>query len=103
MQCRDEPALIGLFLVGVAQLGLGQLGLRRNQGIFEVHGIKREQDIAMQVLGARGLGWSGEGFDDSEIARTRKWLITRADSIWGGTSEIQRNIVAERILGLPRK
>jgi alkylation response protein AidB-like acyl-CoA dehydrogenase len=62
---------------------------------------KREQDIAMQVLGSRGLGWHGEGYQDSEIARTRKWLITRADSIWGGTSEIQRNIIAKRVLLIP--
>ncbi|MCP4006341.1 MAG: acyl-CoA dehydrogenase family protein, partial [bacterium] len=62
---------------------------------------KREQDIAMQVLGCRGLGWSGDGFEDSEITRTRKWLITRADSIWGGTSEIQRNIIAKRVLMIP--
>jgi alkylation response protein AidB-like acyl-CoA dehydrogenase len=62
---------------------------------------KREQDIAIQVLGSRGLGWSGEGYEDAEIARTRKWLITRADSIWGGTSEIQRNIIAKRVLLIP--
>jgi len=62
---------------------------------------KREQDIAMQVLGSRGLGWSGEGYEDSEIVRTRRWLITRADSIWGGTSEIQRNIIAKRVLLIP--
>jgi alkylation response protein AidB-like acyl-CoA dehydrogenase len=62
---------------------------------------KREQDLAMQVLGSRGLGWSGEGYDDSELARTRRWLITRADSIWGGTSEIQRNIIAKRVLLIP--
>jgi len=62
---------------------------------------KREQDIAMQLLGSRGLGWSGEGFEDAEIERTRRWLITRADSIWGGTSEIQRNIIAKRVLLIP--
>jgi acyl-CoA dehydrogenase len=62
---------------------------------------KREQDIAMSLLGSRGLGWSGEGFEDAELARTRKWLITRADSIWGGTSEIQRNIIAKRVLLIP--
>ncbi len=62
---------------------------------------KREQDLAMQVLGSRGLGWSGEGFEDGELARTRRWLITRADSIWGGTSEIQRNIIAKRVLMIP--
>ena len=62
---------------------------------------KREQDLAMQILGARGLGWSGEGFESAELARTRRWLITRADSIWGGTSEIQRNIIAKRVLRIP--
>jgi len=62
---------------------------------------KREQDIAMQLLGARGLGWSGEGYESSELTRTRRWLITRADSIWGGTSEIQRNIIAKRVLMIP--
>jgi len=62
---------------------------------------KREQDIAMQVLGSRGLAWSGEGYEAAEITRTRRWLITRADSIWGGTSEIQRNIIAKRVLMIP--
>jgi len=62
---------------------------------------KREQDIAMQILGTRGLGWSGEGFENYELTRTKRWLITRADSIWGGTSEIQRNIIAKRILLIP--
>jgi alkylation response protein AidB-like acyl-CoA dehydrogenase len=62
---------------------------------------KREQDIAMQLLGSRGLGWSGDGFEAAELARTRRWLITRADSIWGGTSEIQRNIIAKRVLLIP--
>jgi alkylation response protein AidB-like acyl-CoA dehydrogenase len=55
----------------------------------------------MQVLGSRGLGWSGDGFESGELARTRRWLITRADSIWGGTSEIQRNIIAKRVLLIP--
>lgn len=62
---------------------------------------KREQDIAMQMLGSRGLGWSGDGFEAAEIARTKRWLITRADSIWGGTSEVQRNIIAKRVLLIP--
>ena len=62
---------------------------------------KREQDIAIQLLGSRGLGWSGDGYAPDELARTRRWLITRADSIWGGTSEIQRNIIAKRVLLIP--
>jgi alkylation response protein AidB-like acyl-CoA dehydrogenase len=62
---------------------------------------KREQEIGMQLLGSRGLGWRGEGFEAAEIAQTKRWLISRADSIWGGTSEIQRNIIAKRVLLIP--
>lgn len=58
-------------------------------------------DDWVRTLGSRGLGWSGEGYEDAEIARTRRWLITRADSIWGGTSEVQRNIIAKRVLLIP--
>lgn len=33
--------------------------------------VKAEQDIAMSALGAQGLGWSGPGFEDSQLERTR--------------------------------
>ena len=55
----------------------------------------------MDVLGADALAWAA---DDEEAA---DWIIqflrTRANSIEGGTSEIQRNIVGERVLGLPKE
>ena len=63
--------------------------------------VKNEQDIAMTALGTRGLGWSGPGFDDTELERTRAWLSTRADSIWGGTNEVQLNVIAKRVLQIP--
>ena len=47
------------------------------------------------------LGWSGESFTDDELRTTREWLRSRANSIEGGTSEIQLNIIAKRVLGLP--
>ena len=53
------------------------------------------------MLGVQALGWSGDGFADRELATTREWLRSRANSIEGGTSEIQLNIIAKRILGLP--
>lgn len=62
---------------------------------------KREQELAMHALGSRGLGWKGEDCEKDELARTRAWLRAPANSIWGGTSEIQRNVIAKRVLGIP--
>ena len=52
-------------------------------------------------MGIQGLGWEGEGFTESELSKTRAWLRTKANSIEGGTSEIQLNVIAKRVLGLP--
>jgi alkylation response protein AidB-like acyl-CoA dehydrogenase len=62
---------------------------------------KRERELAVAVMGARGLGWSGTGFTDEEVAMTRSWLGSKAGSIYGGTSEIQLNIIAKRVLEIP--
>ncbi len=63
--------------------------------------VKAEQDLVMTALGAQGLGWDGPGFDDTQLERTRSWLLTRADSIWGGTNEVQLNVIAKRVLQIP--
>jgi len=63
--------------------------------------VKNGQDIAMLALGAQGLGWSGPGFEETQLERTRAWLMTRADSIWGGTNEVQLNVIAKRVLQIP--
>jgi len=62
---------------------------------------KRRLEIQMSVMGANGLGWSGEGFTFHEIAETRGWLRSKGNSIEGGTSEVQLNVIAKRVLGLP--
>jgi alkylation response protein AidB-like acyl-CoA dehydrogenase len=56
-------------------------------------------DIAMDVLGRDGLTLSDGEFDEFQ----RLYLFSRADTIYGGSNEIQRNIIAERVLGLPRE
>ena len=72
--------------------------------IFKMYGTELEQERAslfVEARGTAGLGWSGATFDARALADTREWLATRAASIYSGSNEIQRNIVAKRVLGLP--
>ena len=62
---------------------------------------KRRYEMLLEGEGFQGLGWEGEGFSDDELRFTREWLSSKANSIEGGTSEIQLNIIAKRVLGLP--
>jgi alkylation response protein AidB-like acyl-CoA dehydrogenase len=57
-------------------------------------------ELAMEVLGAPGLAASAAPYELDEWQRL--FLFSRADTIYGGSDEIQRTIVAERVLGLPR-
>ena len=72
--------------------------------MFKLYGTEqnmRRNDLLMDILGTQGLGWSGEGFSGAERGSTRGWLRSKANSIEGGSSEIQRNIIAKRVLSLP--
>ncbi len=72
--------------------------------IFKIYGTElnqRRYELLVSLAGPQALGWEGEGFDAEELAVTREWLRSRGNSIEGGTSEIQLNIIAKRVLGLP--
>jgi alkylation response protein AidB-like acyl-CoA dehydrogenase len=58
-------------------------------------------ELAMDVLGPSAMLAAGEG--TPEHALERLFLFTRADTIYAGSNEIQRNVIAERALGLPRE
>ena len=60
---------------------------------------KRKNELNMSALGSDGLLWEGENETDGDPARA--WLRSRANSIEGGTSEVQLNIIAKRVLGMP--
>ena len=58
-------------------------------------------ELILEIMGAQGLGWDGDAFATEEIDAVRTWLFGKAMSIYGGSFEIQNNIIAKRILGLP--
>jgi alkylation response protein AidB-like acyl-CoA dehydrogenase len=62
---------------------------------------KQRQELMVSAMGSQALGWEGEGFSAEELAQTRSWLRSKGNSIEGGTSEIQLNVIAKRVLGLP--
>jgi alkylation response protein AidB-like acyl-CoA dehydrogenase len=58
-------------------------------------------ELTVEIMGAQGLGWEGEHFKADELAAVRGWLGGKATTIYGGSFEIQSNIISKRILGLP--
>jgi alkylation response protein AidB-like acyl-CoA dehydrogenase len=62
---------------------------------------KKFGELAMDVLGPEGEIASGAPYEWTGLPHT--FLFSRADTIYGGTSQIQRNIIAERALGLPKE
>ena len=55
----------------------------------------------VEAMGGQGLGWEGEEFSPAELIATHGWLRSKGNSIEGGTSEVNVNVVAKRVLGLP--
>lgn len=61
----------------------------------------RRMETLVAARGTDGLGWEGDSFDAAALADTRAWLMGKAGTIAAGSSEIQLNIIAKRVLGLP--
>ena len=77
-------------------------GLGAASSIFKYYGTelnKRRNELNLATLGEQALGWEGEAYRDGQVSRD--WLRSKGNSIEGGTSEIQLNIIAKRVLGLP--
>ena len=60
-----------------------------------------KSELLVEIMGGQGLGWEGSDFSSEEIAMTREWLSGKAISIYGGSYEVQNNIISKNILGLP--
>lgn len=71
--------------------------------VLKIAAAKLNQDkteLMIETLGMDGLGWEGESYQSGALKATRDWLRAKANSIEGGTSEVNLNIVAKRVLGL---
>ncbi|WP_374574768.1 acyl-CoA dehydrogenase family protein [Phenylobacterium sp.] len=62
---------------------------------------KERSELMVELMGSQGLGWEGEGFTPAELTAVHGWLRSKGNSIEGGTSEVNLNVVAKRVLGLP--
>jgi alkylation response protein AidB-like acyl-CoA dehydrogenase len=72
--------------------------------IFKLVGANLSRDgseLKSELMGTQGIGWEGENFSEFELETTKNWLSNRAVTIYGGTNEVQMNIIAKRVLGLP--
>ena len=58
-------------------------------------------ELMIEAMGHQGLGWGGEAYKPGELLATRGWLRSKGNSIEGGTSEVNLNVISKRVLGLP--
>lgn len=63
---------------------------------------KRKEELMVALMGMRALGWEGDYFSQDELLINKEWLMSKAMTIAGGTSEVQLNIIAKRALELPQ-
>ena len=62
---------------------------------------QERSELMIESMGHQGLGWEGESYSPAELIATHGWLRSKGNSIEGGTSEVNVNVVAKRVLGLP--
>ncbi|HEY9219674.1 MAG TPA: acyl-CoA dehydrogenase family protein [Phenylobacterium sp.] len=63
--------------------------------------LQERAELTLEVMGHQGLGWEGEDFSQEELGAVRSWLFGKATTIYGGSFEVQANIISKRILNLP--
>jgi alkylation response protein AidB-like acyl-CoA dehydrogenase len=101
---RMEEQAMRLTVRRAAAEARGNMSPSATTSIMKNVSMKVMQDrseLMVELLGSHGLGWEGAGFDPDELAAVRGWLAGKAGSIYGGSHEIQNNIIAKRILNLP--
>jgi alkylation response protein AidB-like acyl-CoA dehydrogenase len=100
---RMEARAFALTVRRVEEESKAQKGPSPAVSIIKYAAAKLNQDrceLMVEAMGTQGLGWDGEGFSAGEIAAMRGMLRSKGNSIEGGTSEVNLNVIAKRVLGL---
>jgi alkylation response protein AidB-like acyl-CoA dehydrogenase len=96
---------------------MGTIALGATNKMFWSEMHKAAMELALDIFGAESMlvdggpeagGWPGSGRDKRRDGypispMLSAFFFSRSETIWGGTSQIQRNIVGERVLGLPKE
>jgi alkylation response protein AidB-like acyl-CoA dehydrogenase len=101
-QYQLDTMAFGATMARVGDEAKAGQGLGAASSIFKYYGTelnKRRNELNLAALGEFALGWEGEEYRDGLVSRD--WLRSKGNSIEGGTTEVQLNIVAKRVLGLP--
>jgi alkylation response protein AidB-like acyl-CoA dehydrogenase len=100
---RMEARAFALTVRRVEEESRSMKGPSPATSIIKYAAAKLNQDrceLMVEAMGTQGLGWDGEGFTPAEIAAVRGMLRSKGNSIEGGTSEVNLNVVSKRVLGL---
>lgn len=101
---RMNGAAFALTLRRAAQEAKVSTGPSATSSMFKLYGTEHNKDrfeVMLEIQGTNSLGWEGNEFSSRELTTTREWLRSKANSIEGGTSEVQLNVIAKRVLDLP--
>lgn len=99
----DEHAY-GLTVQRMTAEGMAGMDISGLMSIMKLLHSEQEHEkfeVLLDVLGMRALGWESDEFSAKEQGLTRAWLMSFAQTIAGGSSEVQLNVIAKRVLGLP--
>ncbi|MDZ3992020.1 Acyl-CoA dehydrogenase FadE34 [Pseudomonas sp. Teo4] len=102
--CAMDEHAYGLTVQRMAEEGRGGDDISGLMAIMKLVHTEQERDkfeVLLDVMGGHAFGWQPEGFSARELAVTRAWLNSYALTISGGASEVQLNVIAKRVLGLP--
>lgn len=84
-----------------AQVGDDISGLMAIMKLVHTEQERDKFEVLLDLMGAHAMGWQLDPFTEQQLAITRGWLNSYALTISGGASEVQLNVIAKRVLGLP--